>query len=352
MRGQITPPWGCEGEECVQGITMISFNVFVHTMKTILHFFVCVIVVFIIFFIIGFMWYTPPEVEPFYDSITIHIEKASEGTFSAIENQDRVGKETAGDQSSSAAGRLPLLQERPGKVQVATRYKGLLNQMGSILGDMDLVKTAEVAHDLSKGFMRSGETNPAAAVSVNDPVEGIMRERMVMIEEELEYASLQVGIPVDLLAAVAWAECKMLPYAINVQGKAYHFTSRERALQMLRRVETDDMDIGLFQVNYRLWGEPLGLQKEDLLNSRVCAIMGALILRYNMHRHRDPWVAIGRYHSGDAQRMRAYQAQVSQGLVIIRTVLAAPQGEGFKLSEVLWEKHRDSALHNKKCFHS
>jgi len=173
-----------------------------------------------------------------------------------------------------------------------------------------------------------------------------MRERMVMIEDELEYASSQVGITVDLLAAVAWAESKMLPYAINVQGKAYHFTSRERALKMLRGLKTGDVDIGLFQVNYRLWGEPLGLHKEDLLDSRVCAIMGALILRYNLQRHRDPWVAIGRYHSGDMDRMRAYQDKVSRGLIIIRTILSSPQEERPEFSEIIWEEHRDPALHS------
>jgi hypothetical protein len=338
---------------------MMLLTISMHTIKkAMLFFLLCFIACFLSFFIIGFIFYTPAQHEPFYDSITIHIEKPPDEAFSAIEDQGQTGeeKETVGDQRSSAAGRFPLLQERPGKVEVAAQYRGLLAQMDSILEDMTPVQAAEAAYDpydLTAGFMQRDEISPAVAgVSVSDPVEEMIRERMVMIEDELEYASSQVGIPVDLLAAVAWAECKMLPYAINVQGKAYHFTSRERALKMLRSVETDDIDIGLFQVNYRLWGEPLGLKKEDLLNSRVCAIMGALILQYNLQRHRDPWVAIGRYHSGDAKRMRAYQARVSEGLVLIRAVLAAPQEEGFKFSEVLWKKHRDSALHNKKHFHS
>jgi len=334
----------------LQGADIMSITISVHTIKkAILFFLVYLIVCFLGFFIIGFICYTPSAVEPFYDSITIHIEKAPDEALSAIENQEKKGGEKESKQHSNVTGRLPVLKKRPGKVRVATRYNGLLTQMDSILEDMDPVQTADVAHDLKEGFMRRDENNPdVARISVGAPIEEMIRERMVMIEAELEYASSQVGIPVDLLAAVAWAESKMLPYAINVQGKAYHFTSRERALKMLRGLETGDVDIGLFQVNYRLWGEPLGLQKEDLLNSRVCAIMGALILQYNLQRHRDPWVAIGRYHSGDMDRMRAYQATVSQGLIIIRSVLAAPQEEGFKLSEVLWEEHRDPALHNEE----
>ena len=294
-----------------------------------------------------------PKPEPVSTPEPKEINRAmGRGIRFLIENQEKRGKQAEGDQCSSAAERFPLLQERPGKVRVATRYARLLAQMDSILENMDPVQTADVAYDpydLSAGFMWSNGTKPAVAgIAVSSPIEEMMRERMVMIEDELEYASSQVGIPVDLLAAVTWAECKMLPYAINVQGKAYHFTSRERALRMLRRIETDDVDIGLFQVNYRLWGEPLGLQKEDLLNSRVCAIMGALILRYNLQRHRDPWVAIGRYHSGNMDRMRAYQAKVSRGLIIIRTILSSPQGKRPEFSEIIWKEHRDPVLHSEE----
>jgi hypothetical protein len=42
---------------------------------------------------------------------------------------------------------------------------------------------------------------------------------MALIEDVLEYASQEVGITVDLLAAVAWAESKMLLYAINLKGR-------------------------------------------------------------------------------------------------------------------------------------
>jgi len=153
-----------------------------------------------------------------------------------------------------------------------------------------------------------------------------------MIKDELEYASAQAGIPVDLLAAVAWAETTIFPYAINLRGKTYYFTSRTQALKALKRIKTGDVDIGLFQVNYRLWAEPLGLKKEDLLDTRVCAIMGAMILKYNLQRHRDPWVAVGRYHSGDLDRMKAYQTKVSQGLGIIRTLSSG--GKGVALSEM------------------
>ena len=106
-------------------------------------------------------------------------------------------------------------------------------------------------------------------------------------------------------------------------------------MKMLSGLKTDNVDIGLFQVNYRLWGEPLGLQKEDLLNSRVCTIIGAMILTYNLQRHQDPWVAIGRYHSGNMRRMKAYQTKVSRGLMIIRALsIPAYNDKGTELSGI------------------
>jgi hypothetical protein len=198
-----------------------------------------------------------------------------------------------------------------------------MTQMQSILGDRGPLKVSAVMED--RGEERNSTDDEIPTTS---PIGETIRERMALIEDVLEYASSQVGIAVDLLAAVAWAESKMLPYAINVKGKTYHFTSKERALKVLRGLETDDMDIGLFQVNYRLWGEPLGLHKEDLLNSRVCAIMAAMILKYNLQIHSDPWVAIGKYHSRDMTRMRAYQTKVSRGLMIIRQLSLTSQKDG------------------------
>ncbi len=127
-----------------------------------------------------------------------------------------------------------------------------------------------------------------------------------------------------------------------MKGKTYIFTSRKQALKALKEIETGDVDIGLFQVNYRLWGEPLGLKKEDLLDTRVCTIIAAMILKYNLQRHRDPWVAVGRYHSGDMTRMKAYQTKVSQGLDIIRTL--SSRGKKVELSGMSQGTRRKSAL--------
>lgn len=332
---------------------MRPWNISFHAIKkAILSLVVISVASFFIFFIIGFILYAPPEIEPLYDSIIMPIERISDKSIPATADTGQAGEKKEHGQFSIVAERLPLLNERRGKVRVAKQYKGLLAQMGSILEeDMDSLQVSNAAEDLKDGLV-SIEVNAASeGVSAGGPIEKTIRERMVMIAAVLEYASIQTGISMDLLAAVSWAESKMLPYAINVRGKAYYFTSRERALEALRGLETDEVDIGLFQVNYRLWGEPLGLQKEDLLDSRVCAIIGAMILRYNLQRHRDPWVAIGRYHSGNTRRMRAYQTKVSRGLMIIRTLsMTSATSEGstlYGMSRVIRENpafHREAQL--------
>jgi hypothetical protein len=295
----------------------------------------------LIFFIIGFIFYKPPKIEHPHDSMTMPIERNAEEALPANADKEREAKEN--EQLALAAKLLPLLPHGVGKVRVATRYEGLLAQMDSALDGVGPVQGSDLVEDLWERFMNRNENDPiVAGIVAGVPLAVTVRDRMVMIRDELEYASAQAGIPVDLLAAVAWAETTIFPYAINLRGKTYYFTSRTQALKALKRIKTGDVDIGLFQVNYRLWAEPLGLKKEDLLDTRVCAIMGAMILKYNLQRHRDPWVAVGRYHSGDLGRMKAYQTKVSQGLGIIRTLSSG--GKEVALSEMSPGATKKSAL--------
>jgi len=323
---------------------MRSLSIPSHVMgKAIPFIFVLVIGSSLIFFIIGFIFYTPPKVKLPHDSMTMPIERIPEGVSPVTEDKAREAKEN--EQLSITAKLLPLLPHRVGKVRVATRYEGLLAQMDSLLDGMGLVPASDIVDDCWEGFMNRNENDPAdEGIAAGVPLEVTIRERMVMIKDVLEYASSEAGIPVDLLAAVAWAETTIFPYAINLRGKTYYFTSRTQALKALRGIETGDVDIGLFQVNYRLWAEPLGLKKEDLLDTRVCAIIGAMILKYNLQRHRNPWVAIGRYHSGDMSRMRAYQTKVSRGLEIIRTL--SSEGKGVELSGMSQGGRKKTALHS------
>jgi hypothetical protein len=275
--------------------------------------------------------------------MTMPIERSPEQASPPAATHDKEKEAKEDEQLSLNAKLLPLLPQGQGKMRVAMRYEGLLAQMDSTLEGMGPVAGSDLMEDLWERFMNRNESDPVVeGIAAGVPLAVTVRDRMVMIKDALEYASSQSGIPVELLAAVAWAETTIFPYAINLRGKTYYFTSRRQALKALKHIETGDVDIGLFQVNYRLWAEPLGLKKEDLLDTRVCAIMGAMILKYNLQRHRDPWVAVGRYHSRDIARMKAYQVKVSKGLGIIRTLSAGEKG--VALSETSPGMRRKSAL--------
>jgi soluble lytic murein transglycosylase-like protein len=328
---------------------MRRLNISTYTMKrSLLLFCVLPVASCIVFFITGFIFYTPSKIDPPYDTMKMSMRmKMTHHVALNVTEDKKQAIEEEKDQSSNAAVQLPHLNEKPEKVRMAKEYKALLTQMSSILEDMGSEQIAYAEENGGEVFASIEETGAIyEEMSAGSPLEAILRERMVTVKEVLKYASSQMGISVDLLAAVAWAESKMLPYALNVQGKAYYCTSRKQALRMLGEIETGNVDIGLLQVNYRLWGKPLGLQKEDLLDSKVCAIIGAMILTYNLQRHRDPWVAIGRYHSGNMKRMKAYQTKVSRGLTIIRTLsTTAPQQETTELFGTSREIRREPAIH-------
>ncbi|MBW2039711.1 MAG: hypothetical protein JRI46_08960 [Deltaproteobacteria bacterium] len=116
------------------------------------------------------------------------------------------------------AGRLQLVSERPGMIRVVARYHRLLAQMHSVLEGMGSVRVSD-----ETGGRNKEKNDPAneeiSKVPVEvSPIEETIKERMTMIEDVLEYASSHTGISVKLLAAVAWAESRMIPCAVNVKG--------------------------------------------------------------------------------------------------------------------------------------
>jgi len=286
----------------------------------------------LIFFVTGYVFYKPPKAKRLSDSPKIPIERISPDSMPITDSNEKSQK--GSDSLSSAASVLPRVHRISGEVQVATRYAGLLVQMDSMLAKKNHAQAPAAVADHLRGSTdranssRDTENDETLKSSLLDET---IVARMATIKDILEYASSQVGVTTDLLAAVAWAESKMLPYAINVEGKAYYFTSKKQALAALndKDIIAKDVDIGLFQINYRHWGKPLGIKKEDLLDVRVCSLIGAMILKYNLQLHNDPWVAIGKYHSRDINKMKTYQAKVSRGLLIIRSLtMTSPEGVG------------------------
>ena len=127
------------------------------------------------------------------------------------------------------------------------------------------------------------------------------------------YASQATGVPVSLLVAVSRVESSHHPWALNIKGEGVYPQNQEEAENILRQTP-DNVDIGHMQVNYRVWGKSLGLTRTQLLDPYINAWAGAVILRSHLSRY-PFWEAVGRYHSGNENRMVGYAWKIYRALV-------------------------------------
>jgi len=108
------------------------------------------------------------------------------------------------------------------------------------------------------------------------------------------------------------------PWALHVNlGKGHSFYPRDRyearRFLAVSLALTDNVDIGLMQVNWRTWGKTagdLGLSPYDLLDPRVNLGMGCRILAEAMATRGSFEARLGRYHSRQRERGRWYARRV------------------------------------------
>jgi len=223
------------GAYIATGNDMRSSNSSSHAVGKALSFFLILLAsTVLIFFLIGFFFYKPPKIVKPHDVKVMPMERSPDAVAPAGDkDKEREAKED--EQLSLHAKLLPLLPQKLGKVRVATRYEGLLAQMDSALEGMGPIVSPDLEEDCWERFMIRDASDPEdEGIAAGVPLAVTVRERMAMIKEVLDYASSQAGISADLLAAVAWAETTIFPYAINVRGKTYYFTSRRQALKALQ----------------------------------------------------------------------------------------------------------------------
>lgn len=123
-------------------------------------------------------------------------------------------------------------------------------------------------------------------------------------------ASEATGVPLALLAAIAGAESAYHPWALNQDGKQIYCRSRAEAELMMMAGDSENVDIGLMQVNYHHWGRRLGLSKTQLLDPRTNLLAGARILKESLSRSGDLWQRIGAYHSSRPTERQRYNQEV------------------------------------------
>lgn len=83
----------------------------------------------------------------------------------------------------------------------------------------------------------------------------------------------------------------------------------EAGLKELWAMPTNNVDIGLMQVNYKYWGKELGLSKENLLKPDVNIAAGSAILKNRIDKDGEYW-GLGHYHSFTPDKARLYAETV------------------------------------------
>lgn len=121
-------------------------------------------------------------------------------------------------------------------------------------------------------------------------------------------AAHKAGVPLELLVAVVGAESGYHPWALNIAGREVYCHSREEAQHLL--ATSDNVDIGLMQINWPFWGPRLKVSKQDLLEPNTNLIYGAGILKQCLNREGSIWHRIGDYHSSKAKQQEHYNEKV------------------------------------------
>ena len=108
------------------------------------------------------------------------------------------------------------------------------------------------------------------------------------------------------------------PWALHVgigKGHAFYPRSAAEARRFLAvsLALTDNVDIGLMQINWRTWRETLraaGVSAYDLLDTQTNMKMGCRILAQALSGRGTFMARLGRYHSPRPERGRRYARRV------------------------------------------
>jgi len=157
--------------------------------------------------------------------------------------------------------------------------------------DLRRTAIAAIALLLCRSPAMAGQ--PAKAAQAPDPYTAAARATVV---------------PLDLLVAVAGTESGFHPLALNVKGREIYCRSVAEAKRILST--TDNVDIGLMQINWPFWGRRLGVSKYDLLDPRSNLLYGARILKEPLARGGNIWRRVSDYHAGSVTTRNRYNQKV------------------------------------------
>lgn len=127
-------------------------------------------------------------------------------------------------------------------------------------------------------------------------------------------ATHNAQVPEWLEEALTRHESRLNPYALNINGRSHYPATRADALILLHdamQKGVGSIDIGLWQINCWWWGH-FEIEPEDLLDPAYNELWGRWILSDEISRHGLTWKAVGKYHSPDDEKGRAYAWRIFQ----------------------------------------
>ena len=124
----------------------------------------------------------------------------------------------------------------------------------------------------------------------------------------------ELGVPISLTQAIAQVESAVTPYALNIEGQAFSFDSKEEAIEAAGRALTSgrSFDSGIMQINSQ-WIKRFDLPLEAVFDPAANIYLGSWILSKNIRQY-PGWQAVARYHSPDQSRGQTYVEQVKAAL--------------------------------------
>jgi hypothetical protein len=125
-----------------------------------------------------------------------------------------------------------------------------------------------------------------------------------------------MGVAPEIALRVMRVESNCRPYAIGVQMQRVHQgyfppdSVTARATLKTALSYTRNIGIGPMQINWRVWGEILGVSPEALLDTRTNILVGCGLLGRHLQGQGPLDRRIGRYHSLTPERSQAYGKRV------------------------------------------
>ncbi len=137
------------------------------------------------------------------------------------------------------------------------------------------------------------------------------RAEQLSLAPMFEEAAHACGVPAVWTQAIARVESGLSPWVLNIEGRGYHFDSKEKALAKAKEAEAEgrSFDSGVMQVN-NFWLNKYGIPLEAALDPLANIYLGSWILKQEIARHGESWNAVGAYHSPNKERGRRYAEMV------------------------------------------